>query len=245
MNGQRVREPCIEDRLQRGILGLAGPVDTVLPTSPSDTACLGCLASAADARVGDAGWHHLCALYWQGRSERLQAGNGSRIRSRAPASPRFGHAGSSWSRWDAGIPTRHCAVAFRSFALGRYCDGPPPGRPSPAPGRRPAGRAAHRPATPATRSRTTRPASPCFGWPTSSRGATSTRPPGLSRDPVPSVMSWSRSNCRDSPNRRFGWNSWSDTNRRQPARVTAGSSTSASRSRRASTPSCGTTAEQP
>ena len=72
MNGQRVREPCIEDRLPRGILGLAGPVDTVLPTSPSDTACLGCRESAADARVGDAGWHHLCALYWQGRSERLR-----------------------------------------------------------------------------------------------------------------------------------------------------------------------------
>jgi hypothetical protein len=72
VNGQRVREQCIEDRLQRGILGLARPVDTVQPSAPSDRACLGCLELAADAQVGDASWHHLCALYWQGRSERLR-----------------------------------------------------------------------------------------------------------------------------------------------------------------------------
>jgi hypothetical protein len=72
VNVQRVREQCIEARLQRAVLVLAGPSDTVQPTSPSDRPCLGCLESAANARVGNQLWHHLCALYWQGRSEHLR-----------------------------------------------------------------------------------------------------------------------------------------------------------------------------
>jgi hypothetical protein len=69
---QRVREQRIEEGLQVGTLVPARSFDTVQPTSTTDIPCLGCREPAADARVGEQPWHRLCALYWQGRSERLR-----------------------------------------------------------------------------------------------------------------------------------------------------------------------------
>jgi hypothetical protein len=73
VNSQRAREQRIDERLQRGALRLARPLDTVGPLSTGDVSCHGCLDPGADARVGEDPWHSLCVLYWQGRSEVLRS----------------------------------------------------------------------------------------------------------------------------------------------------------------------------
>jgi hypothetical protein len=73
VSSQRVREQRIDERLQRGALGLARPSDTVLSISTGDVPCHGCLEPDADVRVWDHSWHSLCVLYWQGRSETVRS----------------------------------------------------------------------------------------------------------------------------------------------------------------------------
>lgn len=75
MNSQRAREDRIVERLASGALSPESASDPAkagrapLKIQPGDGPCRGCDERAADIRVGDHLWHHLCFLFWQGRSE--------------------------------------------------------------------------------------------------------------------------------------------------------------------------------
>ena len=72
MSSQRDREQRIVERLHAGALALAQPSDVAHSKPGGGQACRGCLEPEADASVGDAPWHALCALFWKGRSETLR-----------------------------------------------------------------------------------------------------------------------------------------------------------------------------
>jgi hypothetical protein len=76
MNFQRDRENRIIERLESGALSPASSsdraVDAPLTIQPIEGPCYGCYEQAPDIRVGDHVWHHLCFLFWQGRSETLR-----------------------------------------------------------------------------------------------------------------------------------------------------------------------------
>ena len=92
MSSQRMREQRIDERLQAGVLAFATASDRVEAAPSSGAQCHGCQESNADARGGDQPWHHLCALYWQGRSEAVRS---ERIRH-TPAGPGITPARSRW-----------------------------------------------------------------------------------------------------------------------------------------------------
>jgi len=78
MNSQRAREHRIVERLASGALSPALAADPAeagrapLMIKPGEGPCRGCDESPADVRVGDHLWHHLCFIFWQGRSETLR-----------------------------------------------------------------------------------------------------------------------------------------------------------------------------
>jgi hypothetical protein len=75
MNSQRAREARIVEKLGSDALHPAPSSEAmpVAPTTPNAAGrCRGCDELEADALVGDHPWHHLCYLFWQGRSDTLQ-----------------------------------------------------------------------------------------------------------------------------------------------------------------------------
>ena len=79
MNSQRARENRIIERLESGALSPMSASDSSdterapVTIQPIEGPCYGCYEHSADVRVGDHVWHHLCFLFWQGRSETLRA----------------------------------------------------------------------------------------------------------------------------------------------------------------------------
>jgi hypothetical protein len=79
MNSQRAREDRIVEKLRSGALSPASssdPAEAVrasLGTQPTvERRCHGCDEPDVDAFIGDHPWHHLCFLFWHGRSETVR-----------------------------------------------------------------------------------------------------------------------------------------------------------------------------
>ena len=79
MSSQRAREHRIVEKLGTGALPPASPIDPAEPvraplgTKPDgEGRCHGCDELQADSLVGDQPWHHLCVLFWQGRSQTVR-----------------------------------------------------------------------------------------------------------------------------------------------------------------------------
>jgi hypothetical protein len=109
MNSQRAREDRIVEKLGSGALSLAPSSDpaeavrTSLGTKPSvERRCHGCDEPEVDALVGDQPWHHLCFLFWRGRSETVRGRQARWVvvvradRRAAYAKLRRNFAGSAW-----------------------------------------------------------------------------------------------------------------------------------------------------
>jgi hypothetical protein len=77
MSSQRAREDRIVEKLGSGALAPASSGEAVGPGAPGTTPsaearCHGCDEPDADVLAGDRPWHHLCHLFWQGRSETVR-----------------------------------------------------------------------------------------------------------------------------------------------------------------------------
>ena len=118
MSSQRVREQRIDERLQAGTVPFAIPSDRVQGIPLSDAPCHGCLEPTTDARGGDQLWHHLCALYWQGRSESVRS-------ERIPHTPAGSGITPARSRWVIVVPvgqTDTYAALRRRFGRSPWVD---------------------------------------------------------------------------------------------------------------------------
>ena len=98
MNSQRARERRIVERLASGAVSPPSASDAAeagrvpLTIKPGEGACHGCDERAADLHVGDHRWHHLCFLFWQGRSEAI-------LERHAPTGQTKPHVTPERSRW--------------------------------------------------------------------------------------------------------------------------------------------------
>jgi hypothetical protein len=77
VSSQRAREDRIVEKLGSGALAPASASEAMVLRPPGTTPsagdrCHGCDESDADALAGDRPWHHLCYLFWQGRSETVR-----------------------------------------------------------------------------------------------------------------------------------------------------------------------------
>ena len=78
MNSQRAHEHRIIEKLASGALSPASAGDPAeagrapLKIQPVEGLCHGCAERGATVHVGDRLWHHLCLLFWQGRSATLR-----------------------------------------------------------------------------------------------------------------------------------------------------------------------------
>jgi hypothetical protein len=97
MNSQRAREHRIVEKLASGALSPASAGDPAevarapLKIQPGEGSCHGCDERAADVRVGDHLWHHLCFLFWQGRSETLRERHVPNVRADPSVTPERSH----------------------------------------------------------------------------------------------------------------------------------------------------------
>jgi hypothetical protein len=109
MSSQRAREDRIIEKLGSGALSPASSSDPAervrasLGTKPSvESRCHGCDEPEVDALFGDQPWHHLCFLFWQGRSETVRGRHARWVivvradRRAAYAKLRRNFAGSAW-----------------------------------------------------------------------------------------------------------------------------------------------------
>jgi hypothetical protein len=97
VSSQRAREDRIVEKLGSGALAPASSSEAVVIGAPGTTPstgdrCHGCDEPEADARAGDQPWHHLCHLFWQGRSEAVRG----RL---APSARHDSHVAPERSRW--------------------------------------------------------------------------------------------------------------------------------------------------
>ncbi len=99
-------------------MAFAIPSDRVQGIPLSDAPCHGCLEPAVDARGGDQLWHHLCALYWQGRSESVRS-------ERIPHTPAGSGITPARSRWVIVVPVGQAdtyAALRRRFGRSPWVD---------------------------------------------------------------------------------------------------------------------------